>query len=293
MRDPVTPPTMATTARTRAEPPFRQGAPNVMVIVCDDLGFAHLGSYGSDLLTPNLDRLAGRGLRFTNFHTTAVCSPTRGVPADGPQPSPGRDGHAARPADELPGVLGPHAPVGGNARADPARRGLRDLLRRQVASRAARPARHRPVRHVADRARLRPLLRVPQRRDEPVDAEPRARHEPRGTAAHTRRRVPPRRRPRRQRDRVPARAPHLAPGPAVPALVRVGRAARAPPGAARMDRPLPRPLRRRLGRVARRDAGAPDRARDPPGRHASCRSGRRGSRNGRRSTRPAVACTRG
>ena len=48
-----------------------------MVIVCDDLGFAHLGSYGSDLLTPNLDRLAARGLRFTNFHTTAVCSPTR------------------------------------------------------------------------------------------------------------------------------------------------------------------------------------------------------------------------
>ena len=48
-----------------------------MVIVFDDLGFAHLGSYGSDLLTPNLDRLAARGVRFTNFHTTAVCSPTR------------------------------------------------------------------------------------------------------------------------------------------------------------------------------------------------------------------------
>ncbi len=77
MRDPMTPPTMATTPRSPAEPPFREGAPNVVVIVCDDLGFAHLGSYGSDLLTPNLDRLAARGLRFTNFHTTAVCSPTR------------------------------------------------------------------------------------------------------------------------------------------------------------------------------------------------------------------------
>ena len=77
MRDPLIPPTMATTLRSPADPPFRESAPNVLVILCDDLGFAHLGSYGSDLLTPNLDRLAARGLRFTNFHTTAVCSPTR------------------------------------------------------------------------------------------------------------------------------------------------------------------------------------------------------------------------
>ncbi len=77
MRDPITPPTMATVPRSPAEAPFRRGAPNVVVIVFDDLGFAHLGSYGSDLATPNLDRLAAGGLRFTNFHTTAVCSPTR------------------------------------------------------------------------------------------------------------------------------------------------------------------------------------------------------------------------
>lgn len=77
MRDPVTPPTMATTPRTAGRPPFRSGSPNVVVVVFDDLGFAHLGSYGSDLATPNLDKVAARGLRFTNFHTTAVCSPTR------------------------------------------------------------------------------------------------------------------------------------------------------------------------------------------------------------------------
>src|SRR5207253_8064800 len=52
-------------------------SPNMVVIVLDDLGFAHLGCYGSDLETPNIDRLAARGVRFTNFHTTAVCSPTR------------------------------------------------------------------------------------------------------------------------------------------------------------------------------------------------------------------------
>ena len=57
--------------------PYDPDAPNVLVVVMDDLGFAQLGCYGSDIDTPNLDRLAARGLRFTNFHTTAVCSPTR------------------------------------------------------------------------------------------------------------------------------------------------------------------------------------------------------------------------
>ncbi len=77
MHDPFPPPTMAALPRTPGEPPFRPGAPNVVVVVFDDLGFGHLGSFGSDLVTPNLDALAARGLRFTNFHTTAVCSPTR------------------------------------------------------------------------------------------------------------------------------------------------------------------------------------------------------------------------
>jgi arylsulfatase len=76
-RDPFTPPHMATEPRRPAEAPFRAGSPNVVVIVLDDLGFAHLGCYGSNLDTPNIDRLAARGVRFTNFHTTAVCSPTR------------------------------------------------------------------------------------------------------------------------------------------------------------------------------------------------------------------------
>ena len=55
----------------------RDGAPNVLVILFDDLGFAHLGCYGSSIATPHIDKLAANGLRFTNFHTTALCSPTR------------------------------------------------------------------------------------------------------------------------------------------------------------------------------------------------------------------------
>src|SRR6187551_3817839 len=53
------------------------GAPNVMVVVLDDVGFAQLGCYGSDISTPTFDRLAAGGLQYTRFHTTALCSPTR------------------------------------------------------------------------------------------------------------------------------------------------------------------------------------------------------------------------
>jgi len=53
------------------------GAPNVVYLVFDDLGFADLGCYGSEIATPNIDALAAGGLRYTNFHTTALCSPTR------------------------------------------------------------------------------------------------------------------------------------------------------------------------------------------------------------------------
>lgn len=55
----------------------RDGAPNVVVILFDDTGFSHFGCYGSTIDTPNIDRLAAGGLRYTNFHTTALCSPTR------------------------------------------------------------------------------------------------------------------------------------------------------------------------------------------------------------------------
>jgi arylsulfatase len=53
------------------------GAPNVLLVVLDDVGFAQLGCFGSDIETPVLDALAAGGLRYTNFHTTALCSPTR------------------------------------------------------------------------------------------------------------------------------------------------------------------------------------------------------------------------
>lgn len=60
------------------EPQFvPDGKPNIVYIVLDDLGFAQLGCYGSNIDTPNIDRLADEGLRYNNFHTTAICSATR------------------------------------------------------------------------------------------------------------------------------------------------------------------------------------------------------------------------
>ena len=53
------------------------GAPNVVVVLLDDVGYAQFGCYGSDIATPCFDRLAAAGRRYANFHTTALCSPTR------------------------------------------------------------------------------------------------------------------------------------------------------------------------------------------------------------------------
>jgi arylsulfatase len=53
------------------------GAPNIVIVLLDDVGYAQFGCYGSDIPTPTFDRLAAGGLRYSNFHTTALCSPTR------------------------------------------------------------------------------------------------------------------------------------------------------------------------------------------------------------------------
>jgi arylsulfatase len=61
----------------RMPPRPAEGSPNVIMIVLDDVGYGHLGCYGAPISTPNIDRLADNGLRYNNFHTTAMCSPTR------------------------------------------------------------------------------------------------------------------------------------------------------------------------------------------------------------------------
>ena len=58
-------------------PKARQGAPNVIWILIDDLGFGGTSAFGGQIQTPTFDYLAANGLRFNNFHTTSISAPTR------------------------------------------------------------------------------------------------------------------------------------------------------------------------------------------------------------------------
>ncbi len=72
-----------------------EDAPNVIIFLLDDVGFAQVGSFGALIETPNIDRLADNGLRFNNFHTTALCSPSRATLMAGRNPhSIGLGSHA-------------------------------------------------------------------------------------------------------------------------------------------------------------------------------------------------------
>ncbi|MGH3504573.1 MAG: arylsulfatase [Nocardioidaceae bacterium] len=64
----------------------RAGAPNVVVVLVDDLGYSDTGPFGSEIDTPQLDRLAADGYRLTNYHTTPVCSPARAALLTGINP---------------------------------------------------------------------------------------------------------------------------------------------------------------------------------------------------------------
>jgi arylsulfatase len=54
-----------------------KGAPNVLLIMGDDIGYGHMGAFGGLAATPTFDRVASQGLAFTNFHTTPVCAASR------------------------------------------------------------------------------------------------------------------------------------------------------------------------------------------------------------------------
>ena len=66
-------------SQAAGERPDTPKRPNILLIVADDLGFTDLGSFGGEIDTPNLDRLALGGLRLSNFHTAPTCSPTRAM----------------------------------------------------------------------------------------------------------------------------------------------------------------------------------------------------------------------
>jgi len=78
---PSTPITELDARNAKAPPRFEvkapDGAPNVVIVLIDDIGFGHSSAFGGPIRMPTLDRLATGGLRYNRFHTTALCSPTR------------------------------------------------------------------------------------------------------------------------------------------------------------------------------------------------------------------------
>jgi arylsulfatase len=98
------------------------GAPNILIVLFDDVGFSDFACYGSPIETPTIDRLAAQGLRYTGFHTTAMCSTTRaalltgrnhhsvgvGCLANFDSGFPGYRGKIAKQAGTLAEMLRPH-----------------------------------------------------------------------------------------------------------------------------------------------------------------------------------------
>ena len=104
----------ATSEPSWSHAPAREGSPNIVVMMCDDLGFADLGCYGSEIPTPNIDRLADEGVRFTDYHSTPMCSPTRAALLTGLEPHRAGMGHVAHSDPGFPGYemqLTPFAPT--------------------------------------------------------------------------------------------------------------------------------------------------------------------------------------
>ncbi len=79
--------------------------PHIVLIVADDLGYSDLGCYGSEISTPNLDRLARGGLRFSQFYNNAKCAPSRASILTGLYPQQTRDAGDGRRNRNLPQVL--------------------------------------------------------------------------------------------------------------------------------------------------------------------------------------------
>ena len=90
--------------RLEVKPPA--GAPNVVVILIDDLGFGATSPFGGPIPTPTLDGLAQRGLRYNNFHTTALCSPTRAALKSGRNHHTVNMAYITEMATGMPGATG-------------------------------------------------------------------------------------------------------------------------------------------------------------------------------------------
>jgi arylsulfatase len=83
-----------------------EGAPNVLLVLIDDCGYGQWGTFGGQVPTPNLDKLAKRGLKYTRYHTTALCSPTRAAILTGRNHHSAATGCVTELGTSFPGYTG-------------------------------------------------------------------------------------------------------------------------------------------------------------------------------------------
>jgi arylsulfatase len=107
-----TPPPITELDARKATPPPRfevkapKGAPNVVIVLIDDIGFGHSSAFGGPIRMPTLEKLAAGGLRYNRFHTTALCSPTRTALLTGHNHHPNNAGAIMELATGFPGNTG-------------------------------------------------------------------------------------------------------------------------------------------------------------------------------------------
>ena len=279
-------------APPRFEVKAPQGAPNVIVFLIDDIGFGHPSTFGGQIPMPTLDRLASQGLKYNRFHTTALCSPTRVAHPDRPQPP-----HEQRRRDHGSGdgVPGQHRRAAAERHAagrDPAPERLQHRRVRQVSrDGAVGSQRVRAVRSLADAFRLRQVLRLHRRRDQPVGAADLRRHGQGGGAARPE--LPLHHRHDEPGDPVDPQPAVADAGQAVLHLLRHRRHACAASRAEGLDREVQGQVRRRLGQVPRGDLRAAEAAGHHPAEREAGRPSPPTSRTGTRSRPTRSGCSRG
>ena len=254
----------------RIVPP--KGAPNVLLIMTDDSGYGVPSTFGGVIPTPALDRIAANGLRYTNFNSTALCSPTRAALITGRNHHSVGFGVVAEQATGYPGydsfITKDKATIGRILKDNGYRTSWFGKNHNTPAFQASSD---RPVRPVADRHGLRVFLRLHGRRHQPVAAgEPRAQHDVH-LSVRRQPELQPDHRDGRRGDRLHEPGQYADARPAVLRLLRARRHARAASSDAGVDQEDQRhaPLRRGLEQAARADLRQPEEARrDPAGREA-------------------------
>ncbi len=151
----------------------------MLIVLIDDMGFGQSSAFGGPIHMPTLERLANGGLRYNQFHTTALCSPTRAALLTGRNHHMCNMGSITETATAFPGQTGQRP----NSVAP-----LAEMLRLNGYSTAAFGKSHEtaawevspsgPDRPLADALRLRQVLRLHRRRDQPVGAADLRRHDP-------------------------------------------------------------------------------------------------------------------